>query len=171
MVFAMSFILTWAAFAGIWYVIAYAHGDIEYFERLERYGSDAMINETHIPCVTEVRDFASSFLFSVETQHTIGESLDDLWYHDQELNLYFFSYFSLCRLWQSIHDARVPGGTVHHVRTMHFGCIHSSIYGWHSICQIVTAQEAGSNAALLTQCCYLSSGRCAVSDVPCGRYA
>lgn len=68
----MSFILTWAGFAGIWYVIAYAHGDLEYAERVRKYGAEAL-NESFIPCVTEVKSFATSFLFSVETQHTIGK--------------------------------------------------------------------------------------------------
>lgn len=72
LIFAMSFILTWAGFAGIWYVIAYAHGDLEYAERVRKYGTSAL-NESFIPCVTEVKSFATSFLFSVETQHTIGE--------------------------------------------------------------------------------------------------
>lgn len=71
LIFAMSFILTWAGFAGVWYIIAFAHGDIDYADRVSLYGEEAL-NETHIPCVTEVKSFASSFLFSVETQHTIG---------------------------------------------------------------------------------------------------
>jgi hypothetical protein len=29
-------------------------------------------NDTFIPCVTNIKNFASAFLFSVETQHTIG---------------------------------------------------------------------------------------------------
>lgn len=78
LIFAMSFILTWAAFAGVWYVIAYAHGDLEYAERVQLYGADAL-NESFIPCVTEVKSFATSFLFSVETQHTIGECGGRAW--------------------------------------------------------------------------------------------
>lgn len=70
LIFAMSFILTWAGFASVWYVIAYAHGDLEYADRVR---NGAAVNETFIPCVTEIKSFATSFLFSVETQHTIGK--------------------------------------------------------------------------------------------------
>ena len=57
--FATSFYLTWLMFAVIYYIICYAHGDLE-----ER----NMKNETWIPCVLEIKDFASCFLFSLETQ-------------------------------------------------------------------------------------------------------
>lgn len=66
MVFAMSFIGTWSAFAGIWWLIAYSHNDLPGMRHP---------NETFIPCVTELKSFATAFLFSVETQHTIGNCL------------------------------------------------------------------------------------------------
>ncbi|KAJ8939655.1 hypothetical protein NQ318_012088 [Aromia moschata] len=44
LVFAMNFLLSWLMFA----------------------------NETWTPCITNVNSFTSCFLFSVETQHTIG---------------------------------------------------------------------------------------------------
>lgn len=67
----MSFISTWSVFAGIWWLIAYAHGDIDYANGMSMtgYGDN---NKTFIPCVTEIKSFAHSFLFSIETQHTIG---------------------------------------------------------------------------------------------------
>lgn len=67
MVFAMSFISTWSGFACVWWLIAYAHGDLDHAQR------NLNTNETFIPCVTEVKSFATSFLFSIETQFTIGE--------------------------------------------------------------------------------------------------
>lgn len=68
MVFAMSFISTWSGFACVWWLIAYAHGDLDYAQgKLTNYS-----NETFIPCVTEIKSFATSFLFSIETQFTIG---------------------------------------------------------------------------------------------------
>ncbi|XP_055376730.1 G protein-activated inward rectifier potassium channel 3-like, partial [Condylostylus longicornis] len=76
LIFALSFIMSWAIFAIIWWLIAYAHGDIEYM-RIEdaalKGDTDKLIeNETFTVCVKEVRSFKSAFLFSVETQHTIG---------------------------------------------------------------------------------------------------
>jgi potassium inwardly-rectifying channel subfamily J len=58
----MAFIGSWFAFAIIWYIIIYYHGDLE---------------EDHLPDKQEangwnMQNFASVFLFSIETQHTIG---------------------------------------------------------------------------------------------------
>ena len=39
------------------------HGDLE---------PSNVANKSFVPCVTDIKNFASSFLFSVETQHTIG---------------------------------------------------------------------------------------------------
>ncbi|XP_012534324.1 G protein-activated inward rectifier potassium channel 3 isoform X2 [Monomorium pharaonis] len=63
LVFSMNFLLSWLGFALIWWLIAYSHGDLD----PQNYN-----NETFIPCVVDIRNFASCFLFSVETQHTIG---------------------------------------------------------------------------------------------------
>ncbi|XP_035901026.1 G protein-activated inward rectifier potassium channel 3 isoform X1 [Anopheles stephensi] len=60
-VFACSFILSWLGFGAIWYLIALSHGDIQ-----------AVGDESHKPCVTYIYGFTSAFLFSLETQHTIG---------------------------------------------------------------------------------------------------
>lgn len=48
-------------FAFAWYGILYFHGDAEHFGE-----------EGWIPCITGIQNFTSSFLFSVETQHTTG---------------------------------------------------------------------------------------------------
>lgn len=72
----MSFIGTWSIFAGIWWLIAYAHGDIDYAQgnlMNDGAGGENYSNKTFIPCVTEIKSFATSFLFSIETQHTIGK--------------------------------------------------------------------------------------------------
>ncbi|KAI4456366.1 inward rectifier potassium channel [Holotrichia oblita] len=63
LVFAMNFLLSWLSFAIIWWLISYTHGDLD----LEN-----MHNETWTPCVSNIKGFTSCFLFSVETQHTIG---------------------------------------------------------------------------------------------------
>lgn len=71
LVFAFSFLLSWAFFGFIWWTIAYAHGDLEYIQ-LRDSNSDLIANMTHRMCVTEVRGLTSAFLYSIETQHTIG---------------------------------------------------------------------------------------------------
>lgn len=68
----MSFIGTWAVFAGIWWLIAFAHGDLD-FAQGKPMNTGEYANKTFIPCVTEIKSYATSFLFSIETQFTIGE--------------------------------------------------------------------------------------------------
>lgn len=58
LIFALSYILSWLFFGILFWVIALAHNDVK----------DPM-NE---PCVYEVRSFTAAFLFSLETQTTIG---------------------------------------------------------------------------------------------------
>ncbi len=67
LLFAFSFYFTWIIFAAIYYIICHVHGDF-LEENLPANQSDS----AWIPCVLEVEDFASVFLFSLETQHTIG---------------------------------------------------------------------------------------------------
>jgi len=62
--FAASFFLSWLFFAVIWYLIALGHGDLDPGNLEE--GSN------HTVCVENIGDFTESFLFSLETQHTIG---------------------------------------------------------------------------------------------------
>ena len=58
--FCAAFYLSWLIFSALWFLIALAHGD------LDPRAPD------HKVCVENVRDFTSAFLFSLETQHTIG---------------------------------------------------------------------------------------------------
>lgn len=58
-----SFFSTWTAFALLWWFIAYAHGD---FEQNHQNSTD------WTPCVTQLYNFTSCFLFSMENQHTTG---------------------------------------------------------------------------------------------------
>ncbi|OXA56046.1 G protein-activated inward rectifier potassium channel 2 [Folsomia candida] len=59
--FTISYVLSWFLFALIWWVIVRGHGDMDHFEE-----------EGWKPCVVGVASFSSIFLFSLETQHTIG---------------------------------------------------------------------------------------------------
>ncbi|XP_040265833.1 ATP-sensitive inward rectifier potassium channel 11 [Bufo bufo] len=60
LIFTMSFLCTWLLFGMIWWLIAFAHGDLDYTE------------EGFVPCVTSVQSFTAAFLFSIEVQVTIG---------------------------------------------------------------------------------------------------
>ncbi|XP_071329634.1 inward rectifier potassium channel 16-like [Trachinotus anak] len=58
LVFSLSYILSWLFFGLSYWLIAYVHGDTE--------------NVDNEPCVSHVRDFTGAFLFSMESQATIG---------------------------------------------------------------------------------------------------
>ena len=60
--FSASFYISWMMFATVWYLIAAAHGDTDVESQAEG----------HVNCVDNVNSFTSAFLFSSETQHTIG---------------------------------------------------------------------------------------------------
>ena len=61
--FAAAFFLSWLGFAVVWYLTLLVHGDFDPVN---------MANDDWIPCVSDIKDFTSVFLFSLETQHTIG---------------------------------------------------------------------------------------------------
>ncbi|XP_026317472.1 G protein-activated inward rectifier potassium channel 3-like isoform X2 [Hyposmocoma kahamanoa] len=67
LVFTLSFILSWLGFALIWWLIAFTHGDLE-----ENHLPPMQDSSGWNPCVLNIHDFTSCFLFSIETQHTIG---------------------------------------------------------------------------------------------------
>ncbi|XP_060946835.1 inward rectifier potassium channel 16-like [Limanda limanda] len=58
LVFSLSYILSWLLFGLCYWLVAFVHGDI-----------DDTDNE---PCVYNLRSFTGAFLFSMETQATIG---------------------------------------------------------------------------------------------------
>ncbi|XP_073842337.1 inwardly rectifying potassium channel 2 isoform X2 [Musca autumnalis] len=65
--FALSFILSWLIFAVLWWLIMYTHGDLE-----ELHLPHNQEESGWQPCVSAINGFTSCFLFSIETQHTIG---------------------------------------------------------------------------------------------------
>ncbi|XP_014679707.1 PREDICTED: G protein-activated inward rectifier potassium channel 3-like [Priapulus caudatus] len=71
-VFVAGFLLSWLFFAGIWYAISYAHGDFSSSSSSSSADDDGDGSAAWRPCLVEQTSFASSFLFSLETQHTIG---------------------------------------------------------------------------------------------------
>lgn len=65
--FMLSFFSSWILFAILWYLVAYAHGDLIFDpETGERLGDGAM------PCVEGATTFAGFLLFSIETQVSTG---------------------------------------------------------------------------------------------------
>ncbi|XP_018012129.1 uncharacterized protein LOC108669334 isoform X2 [Hyalella azteca] len=67
MVFAMSFILSWLVFAVVWWLIVFLHGDLK-----PDHLPHNQEKNNWSPCVVGIISFTSCFLFSIETQHTIG---------------------------------------------------------------------------------------------------
>lgn len=64
LIFVMGFLSTWLLFALLYYGYSIAHNDPYIISEGDK--SD----ET--PCILNVHDFTTAFLFSIETQHTIG---------------------------------------------------------------------------------------------------
>ncbi|XP_043936436.1 G protein-activated inward rectifier potassium channel 4-like [Protopterus annectens] len=61
LIFTMVYTVTWIFFGFIWWLIAYIRGDLDHL-------GDA----TWTPCVNNLNGFVSAFLFSIETETTIG---------------------------------------------------------------------------------------------------
>lgn len=68
-IFTMSFLCSWLLFAIMWWLVAFAHGDI--YAYMEKNATEKSGLESTV-CVTNVRSFTSAFLFSIEVQVTIG---------------------------------------------------------------------------------------------------
>ncbi|KAJ8367270.1 hypothetical protein AAFF_G00323640 [Aldrovandia affinis] len=62
LIFTSAFLCSWMLFAMAWWLLAFAHGDLEHRGP----------GEGPIPCVTAIHSFTSAFLFSIEVQVTIG---------------------------------------------------------------------------------------------------
>lgn len=62
LLFSLVFVVSWLMFGFAFWVIGLLHGD------MENQGRD----ESFVPCVMNVHTFVAAFLFSVETQTTIG---------------------------------------------------------------------------------------------------
>ncbi|XP_059620304.1 ATP-sensitive inward rectifier potassium channel 8-like [Phlebotomus argentipes] len=65
-IFAVSFVGSWAFFALLWQLIAQAHGDLDFDETGRR------LNEGTPTCLRGASDYAGFFLLSLETQVTTG---------------------------------------------------------------------------------------------------
>uniref|UniRef100_A0A1A8BSF6 Potassium inwardly-rectifying channel, subfamily J, member 12 n=1 Tax=Nothobranchius kadleci TaxID=1051664 RepID=A0A1A8BSF6_NOTKA len=63
LLFSLAFVVSWLSFGLAFWIIGLLHGDMD---------SQGMDNESFVPCVKQVHTFVAAFLFSVETQTTIG---------------------------------------------------------------------------------------------------
>ncbi|KAL7840416.1 hypothetical protein AOLI_G00257390 [Acnodon oligacanthus] len=61
LVFTLVYTTTWVFFGLIWWLIAYARGDLDHAD-----------DGDWTPCVNNLNGFVSAFLFSIETETTIG---------------------------------------------------------------------------------------------------
>ncbi|KAL0967904.1 hypothetical protein UPYG_G00259450 [Umbra pygmaea] len=64
LIFTSAFLCSWMLFAMMWWLMAFAHGDLE--------PRDPNAEPGPVPCVTAINSFTSAFLFSIEVQVTIG---------------------------------------------------------------------------------------------------
>lgn len=62
LLFSLAFLVSWLLFGLVFWLIALVHGDIEKPTK----------DETFTPCLLQVNGFVAAFLFSIETQTTIG---------------------------------------------------------------------------------------------------
>ncbi|KPP61605.1 hypothetical protein Z043_120276, partial [Scleropages formosus] len=60
LIFTSAFLCSWMLFAMAWWLLAFAHGD------LEPLGPES--GPAPVPCVTAIHSFTSAFLFSIEVQ-------------------------------------------------------------------------------------------------------
>ncbi|XP_073426083.1 G protein-activated inward rectifier potassium channel 4 isoform X5 [Dendrobates tinctorius] len=60
-IFTLAYTVTWLFFGVIWWLIAYIRGDLEHVG-----------DKSWVPCVENLNGFVSAFLFSIETETTIG---------------------------------------------------------------------------------------------------
>ncbi|XP_030629562.1 G protein-activated inward rectifier potassium channel 1 isoform X2 [Chanos chanos] len=61
LIFLLTYTVAWLIMASMWWIIAYIRGDLNH-------GHD----ESYTPCVANVYNFPSAFLFFIETEATIG---------------------------------------------------------------------------------------------------
>ncbi|KAM8927433.1 G protein-activated inward rectifier potassium channel 4 [Pelodytes ibericus] len=60
-IFTLVYTVTWLFFGLIWWLISYIRGDLEHIG-----------DKSWVPCVENLNGFVSAFLFSIETETTIG---------------------------------------------------------------------------------------------------
>uniref|UniRef100_A0A1B6K9Z9 Uncharacterized protein n=1 Tax=Graphocephala atropunctata TaxID=36148 RepID=A0A1B6K9Z9_9HEMI len=72
LVFALSFLLSWLGFAVVWWLIVITHSDLDRATSVPTSDNTTEVAAAINYCIVGVNTFTGAFLFSVETQHTIG---------------------------------------------------------------------------------------------------
>ena len=67
LIFTSAFLCSWMLFAMIWWLLAFAHGDLV--------PRDPSSEPGPVPCVTAIHSFTSAFLFSIEVQVSVASLL------------------------------------------------------------------------------------------------
>merc|ERR1712106_1019 len=67
LLFSACFFTSWLLFASVYYFLSFLHGDLT-----KHILADSQEQSQWIPCILGIDGFLSSFLFSLETQQTIG---------------------------------------------------------------------------------------------------
>lgn len=65
--FMLAYFVSWLIFALIWWLIMFTHGDLE-----DEHLPTKQAESSWTPCVLGIHNFTSCYLFSLETQYTIG---------------------------------------------------------------------------------------------------
>ncbi|XP_061159715.1 G protein-activated inward rectifier potassium channel 1 [Syngnathus typhle] len=68
LIFILTYTVAWLVMASMWWVIAFIRGDLQEQQQQHHAGRDA----SYTPCVANVYNFPSAFLFFIETEATIG---------------------------------------------------------------------------------------------------
>ncbi|XP_061572674.1 ATP-sensitive inward rectifier potassium channel 12-like [Cololabis saira] len=72
LIFTTTFLLSWLLFGLIFWAVALAHGDFNLREDSDGEGSAEEKKNELRPCILHIQGFIGAFLFSIETQTTIG---------------------------------------------------------------------------------------------------
>ena len=138
LIFTASFFLSWLAFAVIWWLIIYYRGDLE-----PGHLPHQQEENDWQPCVLAMYNFASVFLFSVETQHTIGYGTRQTTERCPEA-IFMQSIQSVVGV--MIQVILIWNSSIITFLTLTF--LTLGMHGWNHICQIGKATKKDGNASV-----------------------
>ena len=139
LMFAASFYVTWMIFAALYYLICWYHGDL-----LPEHLPGKQEESNWKPCVFEMEDFASAFLFSLvslKIQCRYFKEPDKMYLQSCCWSKLFTRYYifkgnaTYDRVWKQTNNKRVHGGHHCHVTPKCNWMSLSSIYGRIGICK------------------------------------
>lgn len=131
-VFALSFFLCWILFAALWFLVAHAHGDLNFDPVTGARRRDGLV-----PCVEGAYNFIGFLLFSIETQVCILGKMRGL-----------YPYIAYCRMyvrigfhwvWRKISERRMSGSDFSNGRPNCNRNRHRRSHGGYCLCKNDTA--------------------------------